>query len=34
MFGVSNGAALIDCVYAGLRIAIGEGKEGFEVVQE
>ena len=34
VFGVSNGAALIDCVYAGLRIAIGESKEEFEVVQE
>jgi len=34
VFGIGNGAALIDCVYAGLRIAIGEAKEGFEVVQE
>jgi len=34
VFGISNGAALIDCIYAGLRIAIGEGKEGFAVVQE
>lgn len=34
VFGVSNGAALIDCVYAGLRIAVGEGKDGYEVVQE
>ena len=34
VFGVSNGAALIDSIYAGLRIAIGKGKEGFEVVQE
>ena len=35
VFGVSNGAlALIDCLYAGLRIAIGEGKDGFVVVQE
>jgi len=34
VFGVSNGAAVIDCIYAGLRIAIGAGKEGFEVVQE
>ena|SRR5882762_6726645 len=34
VFGVSNGAVLIDCIYAGLRIAIGEGKEGFYVVQE
>lgn len=34
VFGISNGAALIDCIYSGLRIAIGEGKEGFEVVQE
>ncbi|KIM75991.1 hypothetical protein PILCRDRAFT_826843 [Piloderma croceum F 1598] len=33
VFGVSNGAALIDCIYAGLRIAIGKG-DGFEVVQE
>jgi len=35
VFGVGNGAALIDCLYAGLRIAIGgEGKDGFAVVQE
>jgi len=34
VFGVSNGAALIDSVYAGLRIAIGVEKDGFAVVQE
>jgi len=30
----SNGAALIDCIWAGLRIAIGEEQEGCAVVQE
>jgi len=33
VFGVANGAALMDCVWAGLRIALGEMKEGYEVVQ-
>ncbi|KZP34406.1 PIG-U-domain-containing protein [Athelia psychrophila] len=34
VFGVSNGAALIDCTYAGLRIAIGDGDEKTAVIQE
>ena len=34
VFGVANGAALMDCVWAGLRIALGEMKEGYEVVQQ
>lgn len=34
VLGVSNGAALIDSVYAGLRIAIGEDKDGHAVIQE
>ena len=34
VFGVSNGAALIDCTYAGLRIAIGDGGEKVEFIQE
>ena len=34
VFACSNGAALIDCVWAGLRIAIGEEEEGYVVVQE
>lgn len=34
VFGVGNGAALLDAVWAGLRIAIGDMKEGFEIVQE
>lgn len=33
VFGVANGAALIDCVWAGLRIAFGEEKEGYAVIQ-
>lgn len=34
VFACSNGAALIDCIWAGLRIAIGEEEEGYAVVQE
>jgi phosphatidylinositol glycan class U len=34
VFACSNGAALIDCIWAGLRIAIGEEQEGYAVVQE
>ncbi|KAH7925653.1 PIG-U-domain-containing protein [Leucogyrophana mollusca] len=36
VFGMANGAALVDCMWAGLRIAVGEAKEGegWEVVQE
>ncbi|KAI0632021.1 PIG-U-domain-containing protein [Trametes polyzona] len=34
VFGMGNGAALLDAIWAGLRIAIGELKEGFEVAQE
>jgi phosphatidylinositol glycan class U len=34
VFACSNGAALIDCIWAGLRIAIGEEEEGYTVVQE
>lgn len=34
VFGIANGAALIDCVWAGLRIALGEEKEGWVVIQE
>ncbi|GLB37782.1 putative cell division cycle protein 91 [Lyophyllum shimeji] len=34
VFACSNGAALIDCMWAGLRIAIGEEKEECAVVQE
>lgn len=34
VFGVGNGGALLDAVWAGLRIAIGELKEGYEVAQE
>lgn len=34
VFGIANGAALMDCVWAGLRIALGEMKEGYEVVQQ
>jgi len=34
VFGIANGAALMDCVCAGLRIALREMKEGYEVVQQ
>jgi GPI-anchor transamidase subunit U len=34
VFGLANGFALLDCMWAGLRIAIGEGKEGWAVTQE
>ncbi|KAH9941070.1 PIG-U-domain-containing protein [Amylocystis lapponica] len=33
VFGMANGAALLDAIWAGLRIAVGE-KKGYEVVQE
>ncbi|KAH8104708.1 PIG-U-domain-containing protein [Cristinia sonorae] len=34
VFGVSNGAALLDAVWSGLRIAVGHVPESHEVVQE
>ncbi|KAG6891492.1 hypothetical protein C0992_005630 [Termitomyces sp. T32_za158] len=34
VFACSNGAALLDCIWAGLRIAIGEEKEGYAITQE
>jgi GPI-anchor transamidase subunit U len=34
VFGLANGGALLDCVWAGLRIAIGEEKDGWVVTQE
>lgn len=34
VFGMANGAALLDAIWAGLRIALGEPKEGYEIVQE
>ncbi|TFY59293.1 hypothetical protein EVJ58_g5866 [Rhodofomes roseus] len=34
VFGMANGAALLDSIWAGLRIAIGEVKEEHEVLQE
>ncbi|KAF8893515.1 GPI transamidase subunit PIG-U [Infundibulicybe gibba] len=34
VFACANGAALIDCIWAGLRIAIGEEVKGYVVVQE
>lgn len=34
VFACANGAALVDSLWAGLRIAIGENAEGFAVVQE
>jgi hypothetical protein len=34
VFGLANGGALLDCVWAGLRVAIGEEKDGWIVTQE
>lgn len=34
VFGVSNGAALLDAVWSGLRVAIGKVPEGVEVTQQ
>ncbi|KAI0268597.1 PIG-U-domain-containing protein [Gloeopeniophorella convolvens] len=34
LFGLANGGAFLDCVWAGLRVAIGEEKDGWAVVQE
>jgi phosphatidylinositol glycan class U len=34
VFACSNGAALIDCLWAGMRIAIGPEKNGYAVAQE
>ncbi|ESK93854.1 cell division cycle protein 91 [Moniliophthora roreri MCA 2997] len=34
VFGCANGAGMVDAIWAGLRIAIGEEKEGWVVAQE
>lgn len=34
VFGIANGFALLDCVWAGLRVALGEVKDGWAVTQE
>jgi GPI-anchor transamidase subunit U len=34
VFACANGAALIDCIWAGLRIAIGDALDGHVVTQE
>jgi GPI-anchor transamidase subunit U len=34
VFGCANAAALVDCIWAGLRVAIGKEQDGWEVVQE
>ncbi len=34
VFACANGAALIDCIWAGLRIAIGKNEDSYVVVQE
>ncbi|KAK0476738.1 GPI transamidase subunit PIG-U [Armillaria novae-zelandiae] len=34
VFACANGAALVDCIWAGLRIAIGEEVDGYTVTQE
>jgi len=34
VFGMANGAALLDAMWAGLRVAIGELEKGYEIVQE
>ncbi|KAK0213150.1 PIG-U-domain-containing protein [Desarmillaria ectypa] len=34
VFACANGAALVDCIWAGLRIAIGEEVDGYTITQE
>ena len=34
VFACSNGAAVLDCIWAGLRIAVGKQRRECEVVQE
>lgn len=34
LFGLANGAAVLDFAWAGLRIAFGPAKEGIEVFQK
>ena len=34
VFGLANGGALLDFIWAGLRIAIGEVPDGHSVAQE
>jgi len=34
VFGIANGFGLLDCVWAGLRVALGEMKDGWAVTQE
>ena len=34
VFGMGNGGALLDAIWAGLRIAIGKLEDGYEVMQE
>jgi GPI-anchor transamidase subunit U len=34
VFACANGFAIVDCMWAGLRIAIGQEKEGVVVVQQ
>ncbi|KAI0688905.1 GPI transamidase subunit PIG-U [Earliella scabrosa] len=34
VFGMGNGGALLDAIWAGLRIAVGKLEDGYEVVQE
>lgn len=34
VFGMANGAALLDAIWAGLRTAMGKLPDGFEIVQE
>ncbi|KAH9485524.1 GPI transamidase component GAB1 [Psilocybe cubensis] len=34
VFACANGAALVDCIWPGLRIAIGPHVEGYSIVQE
>jgi phosphatidylinositol glycan class U len=33
VFGVANGAVLLDVIYAGLRMGIGPKREGWEIAQ-
>lgn len=34
VFGMANGSALLDSIWAGMRLALGEVQEGYEVMQE
>ena len=33
VFGMANGFAITDCIWAGIRLVLGKGREGWTVVQ-